>query len=82
VWGSVVADIVAFLNGRSFDAETIRIIGLAYDKATRGLHDRGQPMIVQEIIATRIIDFATAGERDPDQLANRALEALGIEPPA
>jgi hypothetical protein len=77
-----VADILAFLKGRSFDAETTRVMGLAYDKATRGLHDRGQPMIVQEIIATRIIDFATAGERNPDQLAKRALETLGIEPPA
>jgi hypothetical protein len=70
---------LAFLKGRSFDPETTRIMGLAYDKATRGLHDRGQPMIVQEIIAKRIIDFATGGERNPDQLAKRALEALGIE---
>jgi hypothetical protein len=31
------------------------------------------------VIARRIIDIAATGERDPDQIARRALEALGVE---
>lgn len=73
-----MADISPFLKGQPFDADTTRIMGEAYDKATRGLHDRGQPALVQEVIAKRIIDIAATGERDPEQLAKRALEALGI----
>jgi len=73
------ADILPFLKDRSFDAESTRIMGLAYDKARRMLHDKGQPSVVQEIIARRIIEIATGGERDPDKLANRALQALGLK---
>ncbi len=77
-----MADILPFLKGRSFDPEVTRIMGEAYDKAKRGLHDRGQPELVQEIIAKRIVDIATTGGHDPDRLASRALQALGIERPA
>jgi len=67
------------LQGQSFDPETIEVMGQAYDKAKRRLHDTGQPALVQEVIAKRIIDIAAAGERDPDQIAKRALQALGVE---
>jgi hypothetical protein len=67
------------LHGQSFDPETIEVMGKAYDKAKRRLHDTGQPALVQEVIAKRIIDIAATGERDPDQIARRALEALGVE---
>jgi hypothetical protein len=67
------------LQGQSFDPETIEVMGKAYDKAKRRLHDTGQPALVQEVIARRIIDIAATGERDPDQIARRALEALGVE---
>jgi hypothetical protein len=66
------------LQGRSFDPETIEVMGQAYDKAKRRLHDTGQPALVQEVIAKRIIDIAAAGERDPDQIAQHALQALGV----
>jgi hypothetical protein len=33
---------------------------------------------VQEIIAQRIIDIAAKGECNPDELARRALQALGL----
>jgi hypothetical protein len=42
------------------------------------LHDKGQPDVVQEVIARRIIDFASTGEREPGELARRALRALGL----
>jgi hypothetical protein len=74
-----MADLSSFLRGQSFDPEVIEVMGQAYDKAKRRLHDTGQPALVQEVIARRIIDIAATGERDPDQIARRALEALGVE---
>jgi hypothetical protein len=73
------ADIIPFLKDRVFDTDATKAMGEGYDKARRMLHDRGQPHIVQEIIAKRIIDIAMAGERDPDELARRALLALGLD---
>jgi len=72
-------DIRPFLKDRSFDKEATRVMGEAYDQARKMLHDRGQPDVVQEIIAKRIIDIAATGERDPDELARRALDALGLK---
>jgi hypothetical protein len=74
----MTADIVPFLKDRAFDAEATRVMGEAYDKARKMLHDKGQPHVVQEIIAKRIIDIAATGERNPDELARRALQALGL----
>jgi hypothetical protein len=74
----MTADIVPFLKDRAFDAQATRAMGEAYDKAREMLHDKGQPHVVQEIIAKRIIDLAATGERDPDELARRALQALGL----
>ena len=75
---TMTADILPFLKDRAFDAEATRVMGEAYDKARKALHDRGQPHLVQEIIAERIIDIAAKGERNPDELARRALQALGL----
>jgi hypothetical protein len=47
-------------------------------KARGLLHDKGRPEMVQEIIAKRIIEVAASGVRDPDELARRALQALGM----
>ena len=54
-------------------------MGEAFDKARKLLHDRGQPAMVQEIIAKRIIDIARTGERDPEKMCKQALAAFGIE---
>jgi hypothetical protein len=75
----VDADILPFLKDRAFDATATRVMGEAYDRARRMLHDKGQPHVVQEIIAKRIIDIAATGERDPDELARRALRAVGLD---
>jgi hypothetical protein len=56
-----------------FDPETLVILGKAYDKALACLHDRGQPLVVREIMAQRIFDLATTGERNPDRLCEAAL---------
>ena len=60
-----------------FDPETVKTLCAAYDKACKSLHDTGQPDIVSEIIAQRIISLAKQGERDADRLCEGALSALG-----
>jgi hypothetical protein len=52
-------------------------MGEAFDAACRELHDRGQPDLVHEIIAKRIIAAARMGERDPTKLRDAGLAALG-----
>jgi hypothetical protein len=56
-------------EGPAFDAETTRLLGQAYDLACRGLHDKGQPDIIREMIAERIISLAAKGQRDPQSSA-------------
>ena len=41
------------------------------------LHDTGQPHIVNQIIAKRIIAAAKQGERDPQKFCELALKGLG-----
>ena len=72
-----MGDIVELFRTSHFDPETVRVLCDAYDKASRSIHDNGQPDIVKEVIARRIISLAQKGERDPDRLCARALAALG-----
>jgi len=73
-----VSNIIPFLNGQSFEPELTKIMGDAYDLARKELHDRGQPLIVQEIIAGRIIALARTGKRDPEEICHEALSSLGL----
>jgi hypothetical protein len=54
-------------------------MGAAFDAACKELHDKGQPTLVYEVIAKRIIDAAKKGERDPVRLRNTGLAALGYD---
>ena len=64
----------------AFDSEVAAVLLAAYDKAILGLNDKGQPSLVREIIAKRIIEIGAGGERDPDKLCETALARLGIIP--
>lgn len=64
------------LEGASYDPETVRALCTAYDRAKKELHDTGQPEIVREILAQRILDLAANGERDPARLCAGALKSL------
>ena len=61
------------MNRPDFDDEATRIA------ACKGLQDGGQPDLVREIIAKRIIEAARKGERDPARLRNAGLAALGYD---
>jgi len=65
-----------FLKANFGQAE-IELLSNAYDKARKSLHDKGQPAIVNEIIAERIIAIAQRGEFDTNKLCSGALAALG-----
>ena len=60
-----------------FDANATCAMGEAFDRACYTLHDLGQPDLIREIIARRIIEVACDGERDPNELCAQALKALG-----
>jgi hypothetical protein len=74
-----VASILPFNRkaGTVFDDRITEIMGEAFDSACQELRDSGQPPIVYEVIAKRIIDATRTGERDPMRLRNVGLAALG-----
>jgi hypothetical protein len=76
-----VASILQFIRktGAVFDDCATQIMGEAFDSACKELHDRGQPTIVYEVIAKRIIEAAKNGERDLVRLRNAGLAALGLD---
>jgi hypothetical protein len=49
------------------------IVSEAFDKALKSLQDTGQPIIVREVIAHRMLDLAAKGERDVQRLCSDAL---------
>jgi hypothetical protein len=76
-----MASILPFIREKSdFDDEATRLMGEAMDAAYKGLRDTGQPIVVQEVIAKRIIKAAMKGERDPASLARCWTSRFGIRP--
>ena len=73
-----VASILPFIRPETdyFDDRVTKILGDAFDAACKELRDKGQPRIVHEVIARRIIDAAKKGIRDPLRLRDIALAAL------
>jgi hypothetical protein len=69
--------ITPFLDGEHFDAETKRVMGVAFEAtlAALRLSDRSDPFV--RMIARKIIDLAKAGESNPDRLCEQALIVLG-----
>jgi hypothetical protein len=56
-----------------YDPSTMIIVSNAFDKALVSLHDTGQPALVREVIAHRMLDLAASGERDIERLCASAL---------
>jgi len=74
-----MTSIVPFISSGVFESADIKVMSDAYDKAIEDIYGFGRPnKIVVEIIATRIINLAKDGERDPDRLRARALAACGF----
>jgi hypothetical protein len=67
----------AYLKGHRFDAETTRLMGIAFEMALVALqHTDGIINPTRDAVAKKIIELAKAGERDPGRLCDAALQAL------
>ena len=63
----------------SFDDETMRVMGEAFDRVCDALGNLSEGVTVREIIAKRIIEVAKTGERNPSNFYRQALKTLGID---
>jgi len=60
----------------AFGPEALAAMGDALEAACKELGDIGQPDVVREIMAGRIIGAARLGERDPARLRAAALSVV------
>jgi hypothetical protein len=56
-----------------FEPEATAAMGEAFDAACKELNCTGQPEVVRELVAKRIIAAASKGELDPVRLRTAAL---------
>ena len=68
--------ITPYLNGVRFDLETRRILGVALEIVCIALRTGDCDDDVKQAIATKLIELAKAGERNPDILCEKALEEI------
>ena len=62
-----------FLSGQTFDPETARLLGIAFEMARAAIKCPRE--LSDEIIARTIIELAKAGERNVEVLCEAALNA-------
>jgi hypothetical protein len=63
--------------GSVFDDQATKAMSEAFEAACKVLDEAGQSSVVYEAVAKRMIEMAKSGERDPNQLRDRALTACG-----
>jgi hypothetical protein len=68
--------ITPYLNGARFDPEDRRVLGVAFEMVCIALRIEGSDDFVNQAIATKIIDLAKSGERNPDLLCEQALRDI------
>lgn len=71
--------VVQLFQEAAFGPELTRVMSEAFERATRSLHDTGQPDLIKEIMAKRIIDAVRRGVRDPGELCMEATRSLGTK---
>ena len=74
----VLKDLIQRARDVSFSPEEIETMVAAYDVARKKLHDRGQPELVNEIIAKRIIALGKTKALDSKEMAARVLASFGL----
>jgi hypothetical protein len=72
--------ISSYLDGEQFDPETQRVMGLAFELTRAALRISNQDDIAPDIIAKKVIEFAKAGERDPERICDYALANFRFRP--
>jgi hypothetical protein len=69
-----------FLNGETFDCETTRVLGLAFELVCAALRVENCADDVKQAIADKIIVLAKGGERRPDTLCEQVLKDIRAQP--
>jgi hypothetical protein len=62
------------LKSQAFDPDEIAVMATAYEEALRELHLTDRQDLVTLIVAERIIDAVTQGERDPARLREAGIK--------
>jgi hypothetical protein len=70
--------VVQLFREAAFSPEITQLMGEAFDRASRSLNDTGQPELIKEVMARRIIDAVRRGVRDPRALCAEAVKSLGV----
>jgi hypothetical protein len=66
-----------YLEGQRFDAEMVRLMGIAFEMALVVLQRTdGIVSPTRDALAKKIIELAKAGERQPGRLCDAAVQAL------
>ena len=68
--------IIPFLSGHRLDAEDRRVVGLAFELVCIALRVGDCDDGVKQAIATKIIELAKDGERDPNVLCEQAIKDI------
>jgi hypothetical protein len=76
-----MGSVASYFNGSVFDPLATQAMGKAFDLACQNMGVGSQPEVVKEIMASRIIQAAQNGERDPRRLAAKALDSVGVHLP-
>src|SRR5437879_3040706 len=67
-----------FLEGVAFEPEDVQAMSIAFDDVCQALNLPNNAKGARQVIATRIMELAGRGERDPNRLRDRVLrEANG-----
>lgn len=69
--------IYGYLQNSGFDPEAVKIMTAAYEavRVRLGLTDRNDPLT--QLVAKKVIEIAQTGVRDPGQLCERVVAAIG-----
>jgi hypothetical protein len=73
--------ITPFLNGHLLSSEDRRIVGVAFELVCVALRTGDCDDGVKQAIATKILELANTGERNPDTLCEQALKDIRRPPP-
>jgi hypothetical protein len=62
----------------NFDQDTVRSLALAFDYVQTELRENGKLVLMEDVLAKRIVELAENGERDPEKLCDAILTEHGI----
>jgi hypothetical protein len=65
--------VTQFIDSSKFDAETKRVMGVAFEMARAALQLGDQGNVINERVAKKIVELAKTGERNPDLLCESVL---------